>query len=175
MKPEELLLSKDELPIFRQGSETTFFMPIYPALLRKDIKIKTSAGNLFQKAVEETEKELGHSPKLFYQAAYWDEDKLARSLFLNEHVGLYVQVNGRYFIPPYHPPESNQVKFSEEKLNAYSVAEAGVEYFVDDLYGPPFGFQTTNSSNIVYATLLRNWGVTYLNEALKEYMEKNKI
>lgn len=171
MKTEELLSEKDDFLIFQQGGETSFFMPIFPALLRKDMEIKTSAEDIFPKAVAETEKELGHSPKIFYEVIYW-ENGLAREFMLNDHVGLLTQVIGRYFIPPYHPPESSHVKFSEEKLNAYSAAEEGAEYLAEN--GPPFGYVTKNT-NKVHATLLRNWSFDYLNWAMKEYMKRNKI
>ena len=134
-------------------------MPIFPTMLRKDIEIKTSAGDIFPKAVAETEKELGHSPRLFYEVIYW-ENGLAREFMLNEHVGLLTQTTGRYFIPPYHPEKSNYVRFSEEKLNAYSAAEEGTEYLTDN--GPPFGYVTKNT-NKVHATLLRNWSINYLS------------
>lgn len=171
MKMEELLSEKDDFLIFQHGSEASFFMPIFPALLRKDMEIKTSAEDVFSKAVAETERELGRSPKIFYEAICW-ENGLAREFMLNEHVGLLTQVTGRYFIPPYHPEKSNYVRFSEEKFNAYSTADEGAEYLADN--GPPFGYVTKNT-NKVHATLLRNWSVEYLNEALKEYMERNKI
>jgi len=85
MKTEELLSKNDDFLIFQHGSETSFFMPIFPALLRKDIEIKTSAGDIFPKAVTETEKELGHSPKIFYEAICW-ENGLVKEFMLKEHI-----------------------------------------------------------------------------------------
>ncbi|MFZ3077736.1 MAG: hypothetical protein WA139_04730 [Candidatus Aenigmatarchaeota archaeon] len=171
MKTEELLSEKDDFLILQHGGEASFFMPIFPALLRKDAEIKNSAEDVFPKAVAETERELGRSPNIFYETICW-ENGLVREFMLNEHVGLLTQVTGRYFIPPYHPEKSNYVRFSKGKLNAYSAADEGAEYLADN--GPPFGYVTKNT-NKVHATLLRNWSVEYLNDALKEYMKINKI
>lgn len=167
MEAEDLFLKPEELIMQEAGKEYFLVVPIYPFLLRKDIKMETSAGKLFEKASEETEKELGSSPGLFSEVIYW-ENGLARDLMLNDHVGLLTQVNGRSFMPP------QCVKFSEKKMEAYSAAEDGAEYFVDKLYCPPFFYQTKNA-NKVQATLLGKWSINYLNDALKEYMKQNRI
>jgi hypothetical protein len=168
MELEESLLKPEELIMQEAGNEYFLVVPIYPSLLRKDIELETLAGFHFQKASEETEKELKSSPKLFSEVIYWGENKLARDLMLNGHVGLITQTSSSSLLPPQY------VNFSEEKLKAYFAAEAGAEYLIDDLYGPPFVYQTKNA-NKVQAALLRNWSINYLNACLKEYMERNRI
>ncbi len=169
MELKDLQLKPEEIQMEAVGTSGDYFLiiPIYPALLRKDIELQTSAVDIFPKAVAETEKELGHSPKLFYEVIYW-ENGLARELMLNEHVGLLTQVNGRFFLPPQY------ANFSEEKQEAYSTTEEGIEYLLDDLVGPPFVYQTKNA-NKVHATLLKSWSINYLNDALKEIIKQNRI
>jgi len=162
MELEKILLHPDELPIFESGDEITFFMPIYPPLLRNDVKIRISPEKLFAQAVKETEKALGHSPKNFYEITFW-ENGLASEMMLTGHIGLLISVTGRYVLPPKY------VKFDEEKRKAYSTAEKGVKY-LGDSHGPPFGYYTKNITNNTQATLLKNWSIHYLNEAIKEVL-----
>lgn len=172
MRLEELLLKKEELIMHKVGQSKDYFflVSIHPVLMRSDIKIKTNAADFYEKAAEETKNELNlnYAPKFSYEITTWEENVLAKEMILNSDVWLSTQVNGRAFLPPQY------VKFSGEKLEAYSTAEDGAEYLLDDTIGPPFVYVPKNT-NKVHATLLRNLSVEYLNTALKEIMKRNKI
>jgi len=137
-------------------------MPIYPQLLRNDVKISISPEKLFTQAVEETKKVLGYSPENFYEIRCL-ENGLASEMMLTRHTGLFIPVTGRCVLSPKY------VKFDEEKHRAYSTAEEGVKY-LGDLHGPPFSYCTKNVTNDIQATLLKNWSIHYLNEAIKEVL-----
>ncbi|TRZ55004.1 hypothetical protein D4Q76_01240 [archaeon] len=172
MKIEELLLKKEELIMHEVGQSKDYFflVPIHPALMRSDIKIKTHAADFYEKAAEETRNELNlnYTPKFSYEITIWEENGLAKELILNSDVWLSTQVNSRSLLPPQY------VNFGEEKKKEYSTAEDGAKYLLDDTIGPPFVYIPKNT-NMVHATLFRNWVTFYLNDALKEYMERNKI
>lgn len=172
MRQEDILLKKEELIMDKIGKtgEYFFLVPVYPALMRKDVKIETRAADFYKEAAEETRKDLNlnYTPELSCEVVLWEENNLAKELRLNQHVLLFAETNSRTILSqPY-------VNFGGKKLEAYSAAEDGAEYLLDDMVGPPFVYISKNT-NRLQATLLRNWSVGYLNEALKELLRQDKI
>lgn len=157
MELEKLLLKKEEVPVI----DNFFLIPIPPKLLCYDIKIDKEADSVFQRAVEESEIEAKTHVRQFYYEVGYLENGLADFLFLNPHVGMYIQKSGRpLLLPPY-------VEFSQNKQEEFTHGKEKDEYLLDN--GPPFAYMPKNTeSGKTDAILLRNWAMLYLNEVMKE-------
>lgn len=157
MELEKLLLKKEELPIV----DNIFLIPIPPKLLCKNIKIDKSAGDIFKRAVEKSRNEA----KTYVRQSYYEvrclENGLADFLFLNPHVGMYIQKDGRPILkPPY-------VEFDQNKQEEFAHGMEEDKYLLEN--GPPFAYIPKNTeSSKTDAILLRNWAIFYLNEVMKE-------
>jgi hypothetical protein len=201
MKLEELLLKKEEIPILpgegRYYRGGRFFLPIYPKLLDADVKIDPLLANkVFPKAAKDwfadLKKTLNDMPDSARDHA---EELLKKKISVKRKYGrqvaqpvgfedqvttlangfvkgiaisssansLYVELNS----PQAVFPAEGAVKFSTEKFEAYCCRNHKSEaWYYMHL------FHMHNPGNYTSLLFLRNWGILYVNEALKQVFGK---
>lgn len=165
MKLQDRLLIKDEIPIWK----THFQIPIPARLLDEDARLDPELANkVFPQATEEWLSDSKEQAKPEFIATYLstcsDTVRTIANGFASS-LSVHQGDNGTIFLKPDHPhyliPET--VRMSKEKLKEFAIKE------------PPYLVHTYTSWNVhnchpLTALFLRNWGMLYINEAMKQVL-----
>jgi hypothetical protein len=189
MQLEDLLLRKEELPIFRKNC---FEVPVHPRLLDPTIDINPRLANeLFPKVLEPWYLELQEYAKTLTDLPEknWIEEVYLENMPKIETEGRRQRIKGwednvnsidngfasylsisrdaggsLYFSKSECRPlllKSKYIRFTEEKAKAYSTGSSDKYLFGN-------GYLHHNIDAYPGALFLRNWAIMYQNEALKE-------
>jgi hypothetical protein len=196
MKLEELLLKKEEIPILpgegRYYRGGRFVLPIYPKLLSKDVAIDPELANkVFKRAAEDwladmkKEGQIKKSVKISIRKKHglqivhpFNFEAEVTTIYNGFVKGIAINsYQNLLFIEPNSPlaviPEEGTVKFSTEKFEAYCCGCKSRHYANNraDWYDM-YLFRLHNPGHYPELLFLRNWGILYVNEALKQVFSK---
>jgi len=197
MSLQELLLTKDEIPIFQ---DRYFVVPIHPLLLTESLDPKIAHSvfplaakewyadlqeaqatpkkrewfeSVFLKSKPQIEEKNGHQMMTPPPGGWFDyvttaENGFATLLGVNRNQGTLMLLQGQRSFDYICPPNVN---FSKSKLMAYAAPPPAVQ--VEGLSGVnAFVYRRDNVSELPAALFLRNWAILYLNEALRSINDK---
>ena len=194
MDLDQLLLKKEEVPIFY---ETSFYLPIHPSLLRKDIALDPHLANkVFPQAAvewyaelkEHTETVEDQQIKKWYQDVFLKEEPIIKDGKLANpplrwHDEVFFDGNGFAVHLSINRNCGGSLYFNEDYLSKPKYIDSPIVNFTPEkfeAYAAPGTIQFTdlpgtrayvyNPHNIDYfpgALFLRNWALLYLNEALR--------
>ena len=190
MKLEDLLIKREEIPIF---NDRCFIVPIHPKLLEPSTNLNPDiASNLFPEAAQQWYGDLQEYYRTLEagQNKQWIQEVFLKQPQIGERYGRQYLVNllgweelvqtdnrgfatclsvsrnagGSLYLPSSEGPDwfgPRHVRFSQEKMKEYTT-----EQYKDIGIGRCY-----NHHNIDYypgALFLRNWAILYLNAALTE-------
>ena len=197
MKLEDILIKKEEIPILRK---TSFIVPIYPGLLRKDLKIDHEIANrVFPQVAREwhqglqeyvsqleegqektwiNEVFLKHKPRikkeLHWQVVYpphWEDQVIVTDTGFPQSLSICRNAGGSLFVREDQPQYLHPFDVLFSQEKLESYAIPELKSErIEGVWG--HAYQHHNIDYYPGALFLRNWAILTLNEIIKQIGDK---